>query len=73
MRLTADECLARLRGGDELIITHPNPFKLSDKGSFTFKSCGHHTTKAAFEAIRDQLEPVESGLFGDVPQVYRLK
>lgn len=72
--LTHEQTLEALRGGDLLFITLPNPEKKSDRIAFGLVRRGAPVGKRVYDKIKDDLLPIQDGLFGDeTSQSFRLK
>ena len=72
-RVSAEKAIAALQSGDRIMVTHPDPMKVSDKTSYALVQGGGSLTATTFRKISSKLEPVSDGLFPDEPsQTYRL-
>lgn len=58
------EIIERLRGGDRVMITHPDPEKVSDTRRYGLVKAGVNIGVRNFRAIFDDLRPCADGLFG---------
>jgi hypothetical protein len=74
MRRTAEQVIARLRAGDRIMVTHPDPLKVSERTTYALVEDGGGLTATMFRRLAEELEPVQDGLFPDQPsQTYRLR
>lgn len=63
-RLTYSKAVAALKNGETAMITHKNPFKLSDKDGFSL-SGGGIVTASVWAKLAPHLAPLNDGLFPD--------
>lgn len=71
--LIFDTAMDRLRAGEMIMVTHPDPMKKTDETRYRFSARGGGITPGLWQKLRPHLEPVDGGLFGDIAQTYRLK
>jgi len=62
----------RLRAGETIMVTHPDPMKKTDETRYCFSARGG-IGPALWQRLHPHLEPVDGGLLDDVAQTYRLK
>lgn len=72
--LPYQEVVAALRSGDRIMVTHPDPFKVSEKTIYSLVQSGRPVGKRTWQRLVDDLEAVPDGLFADgAGQTYALK
>ena len=71
MAIGYEKAADALRGGDRLMVTHPNPNKFSEKTVYALVSTGKSVILPAYRKLVPNLAPVADGLFGaDMSQTY---
>lgn len=67
------DAMERLRCGDRIMVTNPNPMKITEKPEYAFLG-GGTVSASTWALLQTNLEPISDGLFNDgCAQTYRLK
>lgn len=71
MAIGYQQAVNALRGGDRLMVTHPDPSKASEKTVYALVRSGRTVSLPAYRKLVDNLAPVPDGLFGtDMSQTF---
>lgn len=56
--------VAALQGGDRVMVTHPDPLKVTDKTTYSLVLAGRAISIRTFRCLAENLTPIPDGLFG---------
>lgn len=59
------EVISALQAGDRIMMTLPDPMKISEKTTYSLVGSGRRVNPSTFRRLRDSLRPERDGLFED--------